>query len=204
MRISPISALLLPWILVACRATNPVQDDSPSAADALRATLELAVARAPFDHVEASWKERLEQPYVFLELRGSYAQTGRAFPELRERMRTLGIEPAGPPFALYYDDPGQVAASELRSRACVPVESDVEVQAPLGFDLSPSATVAYAFVSGAYPEVPRAYPQLFKYLEHMGWAADGPIREIYLVPPGSVRDWSQLVCEVQIPAARAR
>jgi effector-binding domain-containing protein len=32
----------------------------------------------------------------------------------------------------------------------------------------------------------------------MGWKANGPVREIYLVPPGSVRDWSQLLTEVQV------
>jgi effector-binding domain-containing protein len=38
----------------------------------------------------------------------------------------------------------------------------------------------------------------------MGWKECGPIREIYLVPPGSVASWDELVCEVQVPAAPAR
>jgi effector-binding domain-containing protein len=204
MRTSPILALGLTFCLPACSTSQSLRADSPSDSGALCASLELPVARAPFDHVEVSWKERIDQPYVFLELHGSYGQTGHAFGELRERIAALGIEPSGPPFALFYDDPGHVAASELRSRACVPVEADHESRGPLGFDVLPSATVAYAFVGGAYPEVPRAYPPLFAYVEHMGWATVGPIREIYLVPPGSVRDWSELVCEVQIPAAPAR
>jgi hypothetical protein len=34
----------------------------------------------------------------------------------------------------------------------------------------------------------------------LSWSEAGPIRETYLVDPGQVNDWSQLVTEVQIPA----
>jgi effector-binding domain-containing protein len=39
---------------------------------------------------------------------------------------------------------------------------------------------------------------LWQYLGRMGWKASGPVREIYLVAPGSVRDWSELLTEVQV------
>jgi len=65
----------------------------------------------------------------------------------------------------------------------------------------PSATVAYAIASGAYPEVPRCYPGLLAYVKKMHWLVAGPIRELYLVAPGSVADWSALRCEVQIPVS---
>jgi effector-binding domain-containing protein len=38
----------------------------------------------------------------------------------------------------------------------------------------------------------------------MDWVENGPIREIYLVNPGEVKDFSELVTEVQVPATAAR
>jgi effector-binding domain-containing protein len=55
--------------------------------------------------------------------------------------------------------------------------------------------------AGPYPDVPRAYPGIFEYMRTLSWTETGPIREVYLVNPGEVSDWSELVTEVQIPAA---
>lgn len=162
---------------------------------------DLPVSRAPFDAVHANFKERLEQPYVFIDVRGSYTATGRRLADLVSHMRTAGIEASGPPFGLYFDDPGRTPAEELRSRACIPVDRPPAKSALLEYDVLPRANVVYAVVGGAYPEVPRAYPGLYAYMQRMGWVENGPVREIYLVPPTSVRDFAELLCEVQIPAA---
>lgn len=164
---------------------------------------DLEVSHPPFDAMRVDWKQRLDQPYVFIEHQGSYTETGRLLPELQESMRAQGLRAAGPPFALFYDDPGTTAAVELRSRACIPVDRPVQPDAPLAYDVLPSTTVVYAVVSGAYPEVPRSYPGLFAYMRRMRWVEDGPIREIYLVRPDAVADWSELRCEVQLPVTHA-
>lgn len=59
--------------------------------------------------------------------------------------------------------------------------------------------VVYARVAGAYPEVARTYPALFSYLTSLGWQQGGPVREVYLVNPGDVASYGDLVTEVQIP-----
>ena len=64
----------------------------------------------------------------------------------------------------------------------------------------PSQTVVYAYVSGPYPEAPRAYPALFAYLAKMGWLQRGPLREIYLVPPSTAPSFDELIAELQLPA----
>lgn len=162
---------------------------------------ELAVARSPFDQVEASWKQRLDQPYVFIELVGSYTRLGKTLEQVDASMRAQGIPAAGPPFALYYDDPARKPAAELRARACFPVTSRIAPDAPLRFDVLPDTTVVYAYVGGAYPEVPRAYPALFAYLARMRWRDAGPIREVYMINPAAVTSFDELICEVQIPAS---
>ena len=67
--------------------------------------------------VHAAYKERLEQPYVFAELRGSYTRTGRALEGLQATLEERGLVASGPPFALYFDDPGRLNSELDRLRA---------------------------------------------------------------------------------------
>jgi len=160
----------------------------------------LPVSNPPFDTVHASWKQRLDEPYVYLDHVGSYTITGSLIPLLHKELTDQGLKATGPPFALYFDDPGSVATPTLRSRACVPVAGPRSPRAPLMYGVLPSTTVVYAVVSGPYPEVPRAYPGLYAYMKKMNWVEDGPIREIYLISPSAVESWDELMTEVQLPA----
>lgn len=186
-------------LLAACRAGR----DKASDATAWQYTPDVEITETPFDDVHANWKERLDQAYVYRELRGSYTETGRLLPQLFEDAKRAGLTITGPPFALFYDDPGTTAVIELRSRACLPVAS-VDAAASISADTLPSATVAYAVVRGPYPEVPRAYRGLLEYMRRFGWVEAGPIREIYLVSPTSVPSYDALLCEIQIPVRVAQ
>ncbi|MCP3920255.1 MAG: GyrI-like domain-containing protein [bacterium] len=161
---------------------------------------DLPVSQPPFEMVHASWKQRLDQPYVYFDHYGNYAETGALIPTLYREMVAQGLEADGPPFCLFYDDPGKVPLAELRSRACIPVSGPRSPTAPLAYEVLPSVTVAYAFVSGAYPDAPRAYPGIYAFMQRMNWVDAGPIREMYLVPPGSDPRPERLIAEIQIPA----
>lgn len=152
--------------------------------------------RAP---VAANWKERLEQPYLYLERQGDYRTLGDSMRLLLEQAAELELETRGAPFALFYDDPGRVPAAELRARVCLPVAERPARIGRLRYDVLPRAMVAYAEIQGPYPELPRSYPVLFAYLAELGWRAGAPIREIYLVNPSTVLDHAELRAEVQIP-----
>lgn len=165
--------------------------------------LDMPVSRAPFKKSYVNWKQRIDQPYVYVEFIGSYTETGRLLPLVHRAMADQGIEPSGPPFNLYFDDPGTTATERLRSRACVPVEQQVRTDNNLAFDLLPSTTVVYAFVAGAYPEVPRSYPSLYEFMLRSDWVENGPIRETYLVAPDSVQSFDDLITEVQVPVTYA-
>ncbi len=201
-RIAPLASVFALSTLFACSARlgAPTGDgslDSPRA-------LDLSIARAPYQSVEVNWKHRLDQPYVYVEARGSYTQVGRALETLFTALKEQSVDVSGPPFALYFDDPGRVPTSELRLRACIPVAAPTAPRAPLAYDVLPSTTVAYAYVAGPYPEAPRAYPAIYAYLSRMNWVESGPVREIYLRNPADVKDWDELVCEIQIPAGLSR
>jgi len=159
----------------------------------------LPVSHPPFDQIEVSWMQRLDQPYVYVDHYGSYTETGTHLPSLLREMRIQGIQADGPPFCLFYDDPAAIPAAELRSRACVPISTPRSPAAPLGYDVLPSRTVAYAFVSRPYPDVPRAYPKILEFMAGMNWVMAGPIRETYIVPPSSANGPREYLCEIQIP-----
>jgi effector-binding domain-containing protein len=200
-----VVAILVVAVGLGCQSVvesgEPVGEPGPAVA---AIATDLEVAAPPYDEVDVQWKHRIDQPYVFVEGTGSYTGIGRLLEEVFAAVREQGVEPSGPPFALYYDDPGRTPLAELRMRACLPVAAPLEPRAPLAYEVLESTTVVYAFVAGPYPDVPRAYPALFEYLRQLDWVDVGPIREIYLRNPAETDDWSTLVTEVQIPAAAAR
>ncbi len=197
-----------PWLLVllscsagACRATRVLDGAAQGPVGAVRSQAIAIPASGGPAHVEANWKERLAQPYVFLEQHGDYRRLGDVMRRLFGAAETLGLEPEGAPFALFFDDPGSVALAELRARVCLPVSERPARLGDLQYDVLPRAMVVYARVPGAYPEVPRSYPALFAYLRELGWSQGGPVREVYLVNPREVESHEQLLTEVQIPWA---
>jgi effector-binding domain-containing protein len=185
--------------LSAC-STPRVLDGSVQAAPGQARPQVLAIpASNGLAHVDANWKERLAQPYVFLELRGDYRRLGDGMRRLLAEAQELELELDGTPFALFYDDPGRVALDELRARVCLPVGARPGRLGALQYDVLPRAMVVYARVPGAYPEVARSYPALFAYLGELGWSQGGPVREQYLVNPLDAAQHSELLTEVQIP-----
>lgn len=199
--VSRLRSLLVALLgLAACQV--PAFDPDPPQLTVASTQTDLPVARAPYTSVSASWKQRLDQPYVYVEARGDYRNVGRSLERVLELADAANLEPQGPPFALFYDDPGRVPLDQLRLRACLPVAALVQVEVPLLYEVLDSTTVVYAYVGGPYPEVARAYPGLFAYLRELDWVEAGPIREIYLKDPAEVASWDELVTEIQIPAMR--
>ncbi len=190
-------------VLLSCRATltPPLIHGEPGSPAMVAG---LSVTEPPYAEVHANWKERLRETYVFVEHHGDYRRVGDAMRELFERCQAQGVQPTGAPFALFFDDPGRTPVDQLESRACLPVDPAERLPEGLQRDVLPSSMVAYAVVAGAYPEVPRAYPGLFSYLDERGWARNGPLREIYLVDPGQVESYRDLRTEVQVPWVVAR
>jgi AraC family transcriptional regulator len=148
--------------------------------------------------LEANWKERREQPYVFLEKRGDYRDLGRTMERLLADAHALELRGDGAPFALYLDDPGKVPLGELRSRVCYPVAERPAELGKLQFEVLPRAMVVYSRVRGPHSSVALAYPALFSYLRELGWQPGGPVRELYLAGPEGAAP-GEFVTEIQIP-----
>jgi effector-binding domain-containing protein len=191
-------AALLP--LLACTSQDlPAARSGPAGV-----TSGVVIPAGHATRADANWKERLDQPYVFLEHEGDYRSLGEVMRRLFAAAAELELRPRGAPFALFYDDPGRVPAERLRARACLPVVERPGRLGDLRYDVLPRAMVVYALVRGSYPEVARSYPTLFAYLSELGWQPGGPVREVYLSDQSDVSSDGQRVTEVQIPwAARA-
>jgi effector-binding domain-containing protein len=189
---SLILASLAVVLVPSCKALGTPADDPLPALRARSVPPLGTVAPTP---IEANWKERLEQPYVFLERRGDYRNLAEAMDRLVSEARALVLEAVGPPFALFLDDPGKTPLSELRARVCIPVDGRPARLGQLRYEILPRSMVVYARVQGTHADVARAYPALFAYLRQLGWQPGGPIREVYL----SGRGAAELLTEVQIP-----
>ena len=185
-------------LVVAAGCTSPSSSPRPGQQPVI--VPDLPVSHPPFEQVQASWKQRMDVAYVYLEHTGSYTGTGALIPMVHRELKAQGLEPDGPPFALFYDDPARTPVEELRSRACIPIRGQATVRAPLQYEVLRTTTVAYAYASGRYDELARAYPAIFGYMSGMNWERAGPIREVYLVAPGADPDPRTLVSEIQIPA----
>lgn len=200
-----LATCALSLAVMSCSATPTLEDvvrrgDGPSGQHSYAAVPECAA-----EEIEANWKERLAQLYVFVEHRGDYRRLGDSMRRLMAWARASGIQASGAPFALFFDDPGQVPVSELHARACLPVaEAPATLGSGVSVDVLARSMVVYARIPGAYPSVARAYPALFAYLRELGWQQGGPIREVYLVDPVDVRNHDELLTEVQIPWVAGR
>lgn len=160
---------------------------------------DVTITAAPFEIVHVQWKEALDTPYVYMSLQGDYADAVHYVATLMQHLESQGVRPNGPPFALYFDDPLEVAVENRQYQVAVPVDGVASVTAPLGFNVLPSRKLIYSRVSGSYPNADQAYPQMFQYMRERSWVLDGPIRQILLVDPASVATFNELISEVQMP-----
>lgn len=153
----------------------------------------VALSVPPFRQVHVDWKDRMAQPYVYVEAADA-AAFHDAMRQLLAAAGSQGLEPDGAPFGLFH--------ASGAARACLPVATRPSRSAVLGFDLLPGGPVVYAVCSGPYTELAAAHAGLDAYLVERGWRVTGPRREVYLVDPGSVDQAANLVTEIQVPWGR--
>ena len=182
-------------LLAACSSSGPVNPFGfhPEASpEQLAAEAGVALTEPPYDRVHTQWKERVAQPYVYFDHHGPRESFGETINKLMEHAYRVRIETAGPPFGLYGPDGS--------ARACLPVHENPGRNS-LPYAVLPKAMVAYAVVRGPYPQAPLAVDGLRSAMAQSGWEARGPVRESYLVNPGTVEHYGQLATEIQIPWA---
>jgi len=136
---------------------------------------------AKMSPVEVKIKTTPPMRIVYLEHKGSYSELEPVFTKVMGYAMEKNLELVGPMAGIYYDDPAQVAASELRSEIGVQIKGEPELDPPFRIKEIPSQEVGYALLKGPYDQIALHYPEIISSLEEQGYKIVGPIIEIYLV-----------------------
>ena len=136
-----------------------------------------------------------------IEHRGPYTEIGRAFDRLHGLMGQLNLYRPDQTFvAIYFNDPSQTPAAELRSVAGMSVAAQTAVEPPLKlFDVA-SGPCAVLRHLGPYAELGAAWDWLYAiWLPQSGRAAaHRPSTEIYINTPMTAAP-KDLITDIRLP-----
>ncbi len=110
---------------------------------------------------------------------GPYGDIGVVMRELKSWIDSRGIEQSGYPFCMYYDNPFEKPASELRSEACIPVAKPFESEGKFVMKELPQVDVAETRHQGPPEEFGKTYGPFLEGLLNGGYQIAGPAREYY-------------------------
>jgi len=149
---------------------------------------------------------------IALTTRGPYWKLSGALTRLKVRLVEVGIEPRGPAFGIFYDDPSEVPPEQTRYSICFPIERPASDRSehPLGpptalppaetalgspnsvdaislvnVPATPAAVVEY---KGPAVDSPRVYEHVLSWIAENAYEPSGPPRERYLAEPGTLGD----------------
>ena len=131
-----------------------------------------------------------------------YEDMGAHFGEIFAHLGKNRVAPAGPAFAMYYDEGYKDRDIDVES--AVPVAG----QAPSGDrvrirELPGVDEMACLTLEGSYDGLSEAYGRLLGWIEAHGYRIAGPNREIYVKGHGADCEPSAFVTELQFPVQKA-
>jgi len=136
-----------------------------------------------------------------IEEQGSFDKIGSIFGELYGWISKKSIEPSGPPFGIYYDDPGKVAPEKCRYEICAPIKGDVDGDERVKIKEIPEMEVACITHKGSYSQVGSAWQKISEWIEKEGYQFAEAGREVYLNAPETTPE-KELLTEIQIPISK--
>jgi two-component sensor histidine kinase/effector-binding domain-containing protein len=110
---------------------------------------------------------------VVLPMRGSFAQHDAAIARLRAGLGAAGIEPIGPVFGRYLNDPAQVREAELQWEVGYAVPRGTKAVPPFERRSFGPRVAASLFLQGPYAESGSHWPALFEWLAKNGYYVIG-------------------------------
>lgn len=142
---------------------------------------------------------------AFIACQGPYSGFPQALGRLMAWTSQRGLAPAGPPSAVYYNSPMEVATEELRWEVRWPVAAGATPEEPnaegLGVKPVEAAEVATTMHKGPFDEIGATYGLLMAWVAQNGYQVAGPPEEVYLSDLATVAP-SDLLTEVRLPIAR--
>jgi effector-binding domain-containing protein len=104
---------------------------------------------------------------------------GDAFGAIAQYLGELGEEPAGPPFAAYYN----MDMQDLDVEIGIPVTKSLRGRDDIKASGIPGGQVATCLHTGPYSEIEPAYNALSEWMKENGYEATGVAYEMYLDDP---------------------
>ena len=114
------------------------------------------------------------------ELKGPYSGIGEAMRRLKTWMDSKAIEQSGYPFCLFYDNPFERPAEELRSEACIPVARRFQPEGEFKVKEFGAVQVAETRHTGPADEFGKTYGPFLEGLLRDGYRILGPAREYFM------------------------
>jgi len=155
--------------------------------------------------VEVEIKEVPASEVLSLSFTGPYEQTQDRLDDLLSWVLRAGHPYSGCPQGLFFDDPANVAADDLRGEVCVVIEEQCEGFEGVVRKDMPAATLACATFTGPYEQLRPHYQEVFDWIAANGYRylEDQPVREVYHVLYGQADDPQEFVTELQVPVEPA-
>ena len=119
---------------------------------------------------------------------------GICYGEVIEHLGSKGIQPAGPPFAIYYN----MDMTNLDVAIGFPVASEVEGNGRVEVGKIPGGKAAVEMHLGPYDKIGDAYERLSAFVKDEGLEIDTCTYEFYLNDPGETPP-EQLQTEIYFP-----
>jgi effector-binding domain-containing protein len=151
-------------------------------------------------------KEAPAQRVISRRLHTTYRELGAtmhdSLKEIADWIEPRGSWPAGPPFAIYYNQP--FTLTDVDVEIGVPVARGVPdpegPNAPHIREL-PAARVACTTYVGPYAGIGAAYEELYEWIVLQGYQPAGAPRERYVVGPDQTSSPGEYCTEIEVPVA---
>ena len=117
---------------------------------------------------------------AYLERKGAYSSIGETMRSLKDWIDSKGIEQAGYPFCVFYDNPNETLEPELRSEACIPVGNAFEPEGDIKVKELAEVQVVEARHEGPPEDFAMTYGNLLQWLLNQGYQVLGPAREYFM------------------------
>jgi effector-binding domain-containing protein len=131
----------------------------------------------------------------------TYGDVGQLFGEVFGYLGSQGVNPIGPPLAIYHD--GDYREQDVDVEVAVPVAGKVPGNSKVKLrELPAVAQMACAIHKGDYSGIGQAYNAVMSWVDKNGYRVTDCNREVYLQGPGQ-GDPASYVTEIQFPVEKA-
>ncbi len=150
---------------------------------------------------EIELRELPVQPTVVIRATASPSKLPALFGEsigaLHGYLASLGIQPAGPPFARYFE----FREDSIDLEIGLPVPAAVAGLGDIEASALPAGRVALTWHIGPYEALPEAYAAIEAWIADHGLASAGPIWEVYWSDPQAEPDPAHWCTQMMQPVA---